>query len=107
MTISISNLDSDLDYAIADLPTALTITGLTTGASVNSVATEINSGETLQMAGMMPDISIQFFVPTAAFTTRPARGQTCTAGGVTFRIQNIRTSPDDVALTLECTEDES
>lgn len=107
MAISISNLASDLSYAIADLPTALTISGLVSGAAVNCIATDLGEAENLGLAGFTQECSISFYVPVAAFTTRPAKGQTCSAGGVTYRIKKVTTSPDDVCLQLDCSEDET
>lgn len=106
MTITTAQLDADLDEMIADLPTSLTISGLVTGTAVNCVATDLNRGSGAEMAGLMAEDGVSFVVPTAAFTTRPVKGNKCTAGGVQYRVKNVITHADDVAITLECEEDE-
>ena len=103
MPISLSVLQADITYMIADLPTSVTWKG----TAYSCVVSDITSEDNLEIAGIIEGNGFLVVISLADFTgTSPDIGQVITIAGEDYRIGGISDSPDGLARTLTCAGDE-
>ena len=98
MTISLTMLQADIDFMIADLPTAVTANSETH----NCVVSDITSQDDLDMAGIIEGNGFVVVITLDDWTTVPDTGKRVTIGGKNFRVIQTSDSPDGLARTLTC-----
>lgn len=96
-----ARFDRDLSQVIPDVTDTVTIGG--TDYACN--AEPRDHRREVMDAGFMADYDLVVHVRSSLFSTRPSPGATATRGGITYRIENVRTSEDDNLLTLELNEE--
>jgi len=102
MALSTTMLQADMDFMIADLPTALTWNG----ATYNCIVADIDATDDLEMAGIVDGAEFQVVISKAAFLNGfPAEGARVTIGGVNYRVGSISDAPDGITRTLNCVGD--
>ncbi len=100
MSLTTAQLDADALAIIADYPQSFV---WKTGTYV-CVADDMTVSRRLGDAGVFGENALTLHVRTALFTTRPRAGELVTYLSKSFRIASVRTSPDNLVLTISCEE---
>jgi len=101
MTLDATMMADDLAYMVADLPTSVTIG---TNAACNAVVTDLIDGDTLMLAGVMPDQAISIYVPVSSLTVVPTAECKVISGTTTYRCIKVTTTSDGIAYILDCAQ---
>jgi len=98
MALSLTMLQADLDYMIADLATSITWKGV----AYSCVVGDISSEDNVELAGIAEGNSFTVVISLTDFTTYPDTGDRVTIDGKDYRILGYSDSPDGIARTLTC-----
>jgi hypothetical protein len=102
MPISLTMLQSDIDFMITDLPTAVTWQG----TAYSCVVSDITSEDDLELAGIIEGKGFVIVISLDDFTNgTPDTGQRVSIAGKNYRIGSFSDSPDGLARTLTCVGD--
>ena len=97
MAISLSQLNADLGYIIDDMPT----TFIWAGSSYTGVFDPIAIDRMAEIGGYVNDFQGTLYARQSAFGTLPSAGITISIGTTTYRVDNIKKSPDNVQVMME------
>ena len=98
MTLSLTEMQSDFNEIMADLPQSITFEGTVYTALV----TDITDADTLEMAGITEDQGFEVYISKDDFTTLPTSGDVITISGTQYRVISISDSACGLARTLIC-----